>query len=778
MDYTSQVRTHVQRARQLKRGITSILSCHAENLASEGRDDVTTSLTDFTRQLESIELNSKPHVIGLAGNVSAGKSSFINELLGAKVVSVDDGSTTAVTIEINYIPGNEYRATVHFASVEDIKNDLRSLCEAIPQHGGPEMYSPSLTALVSKLSRLFNFGTPIVPPNPLAEVDLEVLNSEDSLFRWIGAGPKIFTSTEVDQLLQQVEPYIRLRDEEHVNLLPYVVNRVCIEGPFAAIPPGVVLVDTPGLNDVSMINSQRTVDVLSRFDELWFLVDTSVLLSNHSDLAFLSSALINKGLPVQIVSTKVDGKKRDGGSLEAYRTKIRRNLRTLFIAHIRGYTLQQAQQITETTEEKVEIDKRLEKISIEFTGIPPEEYCVPSIGFEYWRGRLTRIGEEKAAILSQLKDSLNMLEQAIRLLGVAGPKFSVPVDQFNSWRQNSQAAIVNIRDALGNIINRHDFVLGVRHRGSWSRVRHWAQFEAIMSPLRTRRGRFDSPAIGLVDVNNDIENEWINATRHIRDDLLLMSMEFASTLQRIVDDWTVTDAPEFAGEWLRTQLRILSHTFEVVIRNGFLGTIAQRVQNYFAVFGVYHTERRTLPSPDEILAVLREVVFVTANAGLETLYAEIENISRQWLVLANPVDNLPPTIRRELNALLNTAPVAEETVVPDICDISCSITRSLFVDPVQTLCGHVVERSAIELIVNGQYRQVCPLCRQSLTGTSLLSRSDILAMVVLYRQHQENNVELEGNWWVTFWRTCCDEYRANQSTEPRPSDQPELDEPS
>eukprot|EP01040_Poterioochromonas_malhamensis_P016207 gene16207-18343_t len=511
-DYSTRVNALLLRTRQLKRGILDIHANHVNNLVEEGRNDVIESLMDFVRQLETIETNAKPKVVGLAGNVSAGKSSFINEILKVRVVSVDNGSTTAVPTEISFIPGNEYRATVHFVSIEDIKKDLKNLCAGIPPIGQPDNDTLAHTSLVNKLARFFNFGgPPLEVPHPWTEVDLEALNAEGQLFGWIGAAPQVFASPNIPHLLEQIERFIRFDESlTGINrLLPHVVNRVCIEGPFD-IPPGVVLIDTPGLNDIARVNSQRSYNAISSFDELWFLNDTTVLLANETDQAFLSRALITEGRPVQIVSTKIDGKKRGDIDLDKYRTKIRGNLRNVFIAHLRGVDLNQAPLVTMTPEEEDEVNLRLERIGIEFTGIPPAEYHAPTIGFDYWRGRIASFGLERAANLNALEYALAGLELAMRALGTVQPNFVVPVGILERWRQDARNAIQQLQNALSSVVYQHDFPTGAAARGNWGRVRTWNQFEAIMSPAYGRRGSFSSKVLGSIDVNEDIQNEWIN----------------------------------------------------------------------------------------------------------------------------------------------------------------------------------------------------------------------------------------------------------------------------
>lgn len=776
-DYLTRVNALLLRTRQLKRGILDIHKNHVNNLVETGRNDVIESLVDFVRQLETIETNAKPKVVGLAGNVSAGKSSFINEILKAKVVSVDDGSTTAVPTEISFIPGNEYRATVHFVSIEDIKKDLKNLCAGIPPIGQPNNDTPAHTSLKNKLARFFNFGgPPLEVPHPSTDVDLEALNAEGQLFGWIGAAPQVFTSSKIPHLLKQIERFIRFDESlTGINrLLPHLVNRVCIEGPFD-IPPGVVLIDTPGLNDSERVNSQRSYNAISSFDELWFLTDTNTLLANETDQTFLSRALITEGRPVQIVSTKIDGKKRSDTDLDRYRTKIRGNLRKVFIAHLRGVVLNQASLVTMTPEEETEVNLRLEGIGIEFTGIPPAEYLVPTIGFDYWRGRIADFGLERAANLRALEDSLTGLERAMRALGTVQPNFVVPVGNLEGWRQYARNAIQQLRNALSLVVYSHNFPWGAATRGNWRRVWQWNQFEAIMSPAYGRRGSYRSTALGgSIDVNEDIQNEWINATRHIRHDLPIIFRDLSTELQRIVNDWV--DVPQVAKQLLDFELRILCDNFNAVVNNCFLGNTAERVRNYFTRSGTYFYHRRSLPSNAEISNVIQNVIGSDAFAGLNAIVAATDNTTRQFLALGNPVSNLPYALRRALDDLLDAVPVPPPAggpplmLVPDIHDIQCSISLDIFVDPVQTVCGHVFDRAAIEFVINGPSTCVCPVCRANLNGTWLVPRHDIVAKINLYRQYQAylaaegEPVQLDP-WWITFWRECCNEYREGLAAE-------------
>jgi hypothetical protein len=82
MMYETRKSALVQRARQLKNGVVAI---HRNNQAvmfgSGSSSVVSEALLNFERNFDLIERNAKPHVVGLAGDVSSGKSSFVNQLL-------------------------------------------------------------------------------------------------------------------------------------------------------------------------------------------------------------------------------------------------------------------------------------------------------------------------------------------------------------------------------------------------------------------------------------------------------------------------------------------------------------------------------------------------------------------------------------------------------------------------------------------------------------------------------------------------------------------------
>jgi hypothetical protein len=416
MNYQARMNAVLQRARQLKRGVTNIHAENRDDLLAAQRSDVTDSLLDIVRQLDSILTSAKPQVIGLAGSISVGKSSFINHLL--KVDVSPTFSFLAVPMEISFRPGNVYRATVHFMSIEELKWDLRNLAAGIPPIDKPSNESPEHTALVYKLARFFDFGERLEPPHPATNEDLRA-PMDEGLLRRIGSVPEEFVSPDVDGLLAQIERYIMF-DEDLVDmnsLLPHVVNRVCIEGPFTEIPPGVILVETLGLNDGSVVDSQRTYNAISSFGELWFLTRSDRMLASRADLAFLSKALIGGGRRCRIVATKFDCQE---GEEEWYRSEFRNNLSGVFVAHLRRVDLDTACTIQLTPEEETEVIAQVSTIPINFTGIPPAKYCEPPIGFDYWRGCLAEFGVERAANLAASEDCLKGLEKSIRdVLGTA-----------------------------------------------------------------------------------------------------------------------------------------------------------------------------------------------------------------------------------------------------------------------------------------------------------------------------------------------------------------------
>jgi predicted GTPase len=229
--------------------------------------------------------------VAVVGRFKTGKSSFVNELLGARLASEDTNPETAAITTFRH--GPTVKATVRFVSKEEWAK-LQVLYGEDPKH------------IDAHRVKMWNsFGKPRKTKDGDEEsFDLSAL--ERQFLKPGGYSLEIELATDGTK---KAETEFRRKLKEFTSgAKPHhcLVQSIDIESPAPILDEGVLLIDTPGLDDTERFRVSLTEKTVEDVDAILFLTKSGESYS-QSDKDFLLS-LLRKGTVKQliVVITQVD----------------------------------------------------------------------------------------------------------------------------------------------------------------------------------------------------------------------------------------------------------------------------------------------------------------------------------------------------------------------------------------------------------------------------------------------------------------------------------------
>ena len=271
---------HVRDALQKKVDVT---------VAEVGKECKRTS--DVLAELLKSQELPENYKVAVVGRFKTGKSSFVNELLGARLASEDTNPETAAITTFRH--GPSVKATVRFVSEEEWVK-LQALYAEDPRH------------IDAHRVKMWNsFGKPRKAKDGEEEsFDLPWL--ERQFLKAGGYSLEIELATDGTK---KAETEFRRKLKEFTSgAKPHhcLVQTIDIESPAPILDEGVLLIDTPGLDDTERFRVSLTEQTVENVDAILFLTKSGESYS-QSDKDFLLS-LLRKGTVKQliVVITQVD----------------------------------------------------------------------------------------------------------------------------------------------------------------------------------------------------------------------------------------------------------------------------------------------------------------------------------------------------------------------------------------------------------------------------------------------------------------------------------------
>ena len=701
-------------------------------------------------------IHCKPEQIVVTGMVAAGKSTFLNNLLNATVLPCANDSTTAIPTHISYAA--KYSVTVEYFRQEDVIEMMKRFIASFDDKTSSEH-----KALKFRLSHIFE---PLPDPK-----EAETLLEEKELFQYIDHEPDVlYEGDEPAEVLAAVTRGAT-RQQRGDNQVYIAARRICVRGPFPTVPPGVTLVDTPGLGDRAHVKVHRTLNSIHDADQVWHTAGIDVSLSSPENDLVLKEVLVqNQGeISLRVVATKANLYPEDTTD------SFKRNLLLLFISSDEevGRTVDDvadefdmygldnfSPEVIDRAQARVESEAIFDMVGL---GDDPH--------FLVFRDALLNAGQAKLDELSRAEQDLRDVRARIQQIGVTD-LYNGHVDRVTRLQERFNTGMDNIRarEVIRNANDHH-----IRHRQLMGNQFHGFFHSTITAAMDTvRQGVFSGKGKvykSTVDVNRDIAEVWVRDTMRVVNALRALSNQTLNDMERLQELNPPEELLRLSRGNCRMLRRAFSDFFNTTVREGVPAIIQQRLlrQNVYTYCG-----RNFFPIEPEFGDVMAHLI-TNFQAGLGGLSATMNAMCGAFLAFGRPQDELPPTLRAALDAILNPPPVIC-TVPPDNVhpkeDLICAICFELFKDPVQILCSHVFCESCINNWLCNE-RVQCPFrCDVAVFGQPVRPRVDLLPSIKYYRELErlERARDLEGDgvgelspvqetWYNAVWRVHSEMWR-------------------
>ena len=291
MNSPRKVRSDIQAlAKQISQVRTALLEKQGISVAQIGKE-CRRSADILTELLAKQELPEN-YKVAVVGRFKTGKSSFVNELLGARLASEDTNPETAAITTFRH--GAKVKATITFLTKEEWEK-LRALYSEDPKHIDAHRVKMWESFRQAKKGRDANldesFDLKSLADQYLAStgVKLEVLLEDES------------SKKSVAEFRKRLKDFTSGAKPHHC-----LVKTIEIESPAEILEGGVLLIDTPGLDDTERFRVSLTEKTVEDVDAILFLTKSGESYG-QSDKDFLLS-LLRKGTVKQliVVITQVD----------------------------------------------------------------------------------------------------------------------------------------------------------------------------------------------------------------------------------------------------------------------------------------------------------------------------------------------------------------------------------------------------------------------------------------------------------------------------------------
>lgn len=245
----------------------------------------------LTKLLEDQKL-PEHYKVAVVGRFKAGKSSFVNELLEAKLANEDTNPETAAVTTFRH--GNEVKATIRFLSRDEwIK--VVNIYQQDPRHIDAQ-----------RVLKWHELGKPSKSKEGELDEGINLQALETEYIRDRGHSIEIRLANDSTkkaevEFRRQLKEFTTGNKPQHCMVLG-----IEIESPAPILDGGVLLIDTPGLGDTERYRVELTEKVVEDVDAVLFLTRSGASY-DQAEKDFLLS-LLRKGTIKQliVVVTQVD----------------------------------------------------------------------------------------------------------------------------------------------------------------------------------------------------------------------------------------------------------------------------------------------------------------------------------------------------------------------------------------------------------------------------------------------------------------------------------------
>jgi hypothetical protein len=278
-----QLRTDIERIRGKTQLVIDVLSRNTEERMWGLGDECNRTATDLKKILDENVVPAE-YRVAVVGRFKAGKSAFVNEMLGQKLAGENTSRETAAITTFRY--GPEVRAYIHFVSSPQWQS-LKELYKNDPRD--PDAHRVANWRKVGD-GQATTVGDGV-------RFDLETLESEFVAETSVVHEFRLDTADHksgVKAFRKNLELFTSSTKPHHC-----LVERIEITVPSPLLEDGVLLIDTPGLDDTERFRVELTEHAVQDVDAILFLAKSETGYG-QSDKDFLLS-LLRKGTVKQFI---------------------------------------------------------------------------------------------------------------------------------------------------------------------------------------------------------------------------------------------------------------------------------------------------------------------------------------------------------------------------------------------------------------------------------------------------------------------------------------------
>jgi len=257
---------------QAKRSIDSFHSWMAEKVLPLAKSSYPLELSTWFNELDLIRaLVERPDRIRIAlvGTTGAGKSTFLNSVLGQEILPVGVMQPcTAFVTSVVHSNNSQYEVSIQFCTRDEWEKDLECLIATLnpgeDDEGGPGI-SESKRLIEASRKRIQSvYGIQI-------EDGCDLINLTQDL---PAEAKKVFDANSVETRTfdneKEMQNYLRKLIRGDSQLWP-LIKEVRIAGPYDCLAGGLELVDLPGLNDPNEARVEVTREFLRTSPFVWVI---------------------------------------------------------------------------------------------------------------------------------------------------------------------------------------------------------------------------------------------------------------------------------------------------------------------------------------------------------------------------------------------------------------------------------------------------------------------------------------------------------------------------